>query len=133
MSQDTHYNHPVPHHDPSEGFDPTEPHSQRITFFVVVSVITLGVVLFALQNYFMSTWNSTVQEKVFGVATPDLASQRALEEWRMTHYEFTTPEQKEVRLPIERAKQLVLDEAKQGKTFYPAKSTTPVPEEPAKK
>jgi len=36
-----------------------------------------------------------------------------------------------VRLPFERAKELVLADQEAGKTFYPAKPSEPKPEEPA--
>ncbi|MEI9814200.1 MAG: hypothetical protein WDO18_16815 [Acidobacteriota bacterium] len=130
-NDDAHYDHEVTKHDPKEGFDPTEPEASRITFFVVISVITLVVVIGALQNYFDVIWNTAVEENVTNVAPPELKEQRSLENWRFTHYEYTTDEKKEVRLPLDRAMALVLEEAKQGKTFYPAKSTTPVPETPA--
>lgn len=132
MSHDKHYDHEVVKHDPKEGFDPTEPEASRITLFVVISVITLVVTIAALQNYFENVWNAAVTEKVLTVAPPELKDQRALEAWRMTHYEYTTPEKKEVRIPFERARELVLQEAAAGKTFYPAKPTTPKKEEPAK-
>jgi hypothetical protein len=128
MSHDLHTLRPVP--DPKEGFDSTEPHAPRIAFFVGISVITLIVVIGALQNYFESTWNSAVSEKVLSVAPPEMKDQRALEAWRMTHYEYTTPEKNEVRMPLERARELVLQDAAAGRTFYPGLATTPKPEGP---
>jgi hypothetical protein len=130
VSHDSHYDHEVAKHDPQEGFDPTEPHAQRITFFVIASIITLVVVILALQNYFESVWDKQVYEKVLTVAPPELRELRALEAWRMSHYEFTTEAKTEVRIPLERARDLVLQDAAQGKTFYPAKATVPVPEQP---
>jgi len=132
VKQDLHYDHEVAKHDPKEGFDPTEPEASRITMFVVISVITLVVVIVALQNYFENVWTSAVTEKVLTAAPPELKDQRALEAWRMTHYEYTTPAKSQVRLPLDRARELVLQEAAQGKTFYPGRPTTPKVEEPAK-
>ena len=132
MKQDLHYDHEVVKHDPKEGYDPSEPAAQRITFFVIVSVITLVVTIVAVQNYFESAWDAAVVEKVLTVAPPELKDQRALEAWRMTHYEYTTEAKAQVRLPMERARELVLQEAAAGKTFYPAKPTAPKKEEPAK-
>jgi hypothetical protein len=127
---DPHYDHEVVKHDPKEGFDPSEPEATRITLFVVLSVITLVVVIVALQNYFEGVWTSAVTDKVLTVAPPELKDQRALEAWRMTHYEYTTDAKKEVRIPLDRARELVLKDAAEGKTFYPAKPTTPKPEGP---
>ncbi|MEO5923778.1 MAG: hypothetical protein ABIR70_08140 [Bryobacteraceae bacterium] len=127
---DPHYDHDVIKHDPKEGFDPSEPEATRITLFVVVSVITLVVVIVALQNYFENVWNVAVTEKVLTVAPPELKDQRALEAWRMTHYEYTTPEKTQVRIPMERAREMVLQDAAAGKTFYPARPTMPKAEAP---
>jgi len=130
VKPDLHYDHEVAKHDPKEGFDPTEPEASRITMFVVISVATLVLTIVAVQRYFESAWTSAVTEKVLTTAPPELKDQRALEAWRMTHYEYTTPAKAEVRLPLARARELVLAEAAQGKTFYPAKSTVPKVEAP---
>jgi hypothetical protein len=132
VSHESHYDHEVVKHDPKEGYDPTEPDVHRITLFVILSVGTLIVVIFALQNYFNSIWNVSVEEKVLATPAPALKDQHDLESWRFTHYEYTTPEKTEIRLPLERARELVLEDAKQGKTWYPAKPTEPKPEEPPK-
>lgn len=132
VKHDSHYDHEVVKHSPKEGFDPTEPDAARITLFVVLSVATLVVVIVALQNYFDTAWNVSVEEKVLAAPAPALRDQRDLENWRFTHYEYTTPAKSEIRLPIARARELVLEEAKQGKTWYPAKASAPKPEEPPK-
>jgi hypothetical protein len=132
VKPDIHYDHDVVKHDPKEGFDPTEPEASRITMFVVISVITLIVTIVAVQRYFESAWDSAVTEKVLTAAPPELKDQRALEAWRMTHYEYTTEGKSEVRLPLDRARELVLQEAAEGKTFYPARPTAPKSEEPPK-
>ncbi|MEP6961195.1 MAG: hypothetical protein ABI995_03910 [Acidobacteriota bacterium] len=130
MSHDPAYEHDVTKHDPKEGFDPTEPAASRITLFVVISVITLVVVIVALQRYFETVWTGAVYEKVLAAPGLELKDQRSLEAWRLTHYEYATPEKKTVRIPLDRARELVLQEAAQGKTFYPAKPTAPKSEEP---
>jgi hypothetical protein len=127
---DPHYDHEVVKHDPKEGFDPTEPEASRITLFVIISVITLVVVIVALQNYFEGVWTNAVTEKVLTVAPPELKDQRALEAWRMTHYEYTTDAKTQVRIPLEQARAAILKDAAEGKTFYPARPTTPKVEAP---
>ena len=125
------YDHEVPHHDPREGFDRSEPAARKITFFVIVSVITLVVTILALQAYFDKIWNEAVYEKVLAVPGEEVGDLRSLSNWRLSHYEFTDPTKTQVRLPFERAKELVLADQEAGKTFYPAKPTEPKPEEPA--
>jgi len=130
VSHDPHYDHEVVKHDPKEGFDPSEPAATRITLFVIISVVTLVVTIVAVQNYFEGAWNEAVVDKVLTVAPPELKDQRALEAWRMTHYEYTTEAKTQVRLPLDRARELVLQEAAEGKTFYPARPTQPKAEGP---
>lgn len=127
----TKYDHEVEHHDPKEGFDPTEPAARQITGFVVGSVLTLVVVIVALNIYFNTVWEESVYEKVLAAPGLEVREQRALEAWRMEHYEYTTPAKDTVRIPLERAREMFLADQAQGKTFYKALPTVPKPEEPA--
>jgi len=127
---DTKYDHEVAPHDPHEGFDHSEPAARKITFFVIVSVITLVVTILALQSYFDKIWNEAVYEKVLAVPGEELGDLRSVSNWRLNHYEYADPGKSRVRLPYERAKELFLAEQAAGKTFYPARPTEPKPEEP---
>jgi hypothetical protein len=124
------YEDHIVHHDPQEGFDPTEPDAKSITMFVIVSVVTLIVVMVALQGYFQKIWNELTYERVLSVPGEELAAQHNLENWRLTHYEYTDKSKSTVRIPLERAKELFLKEAAEGKAFYPGKPTEPKPETP---
>jgi len=127
----TKYDHEVEHHNPREGFDHSEPAARKITFFVIVSVITLVVTILALQSYFEKIWNEAVYDKVLSVPGEEVGDLRSLSNWRLNHYEYADPSKTRVRIPFERAKELFLAEEAAGKTFYPAKPTEPKPEEPA--
>jgi hypothetical protein len=127
----TKYDEEVPHHDPREGFDHSEPATRKIMMFVIISVLTLVVTILALQSYFEKIWNQAVYEKVLSVPGEELGDLRSLSNWRLDHYEYTDPSKTSVRIPFERAKELFLAEQAAGKTFYPAKPTEPKPEEPA--
>jgi hypothetical protein len=129
MSEDK-YDHPMPHHEPSEGFDRNEPAASKIFLFVVVSVVTLVAMILAVQAYFDKIWNEAVYEKVLNVPGEEWGELHSLEAWRLAHYEYPDATKKEVRLPYDRAKELFLKEAAEGKTFYPGKPTEPKPEEP---
>src|SRR5260370_41114460 len=121
----------VPHHDPREGFDDTEPDSKSITGCVIASVIVLIVTMFAVQGYFQKYWARLVYERVLSVPGAELADQRNLENWRLTHYEDPDKSKTTVRIPFERSKAMFLKDAAEGKTFYPGKPTEPKPETPA--
>lgn len=118
----------VVHHDPGEGFDDTQPAHREIMFFVVASVVTLLVVIGALQLYFDGVWDVRTGEER-AVPSSRLEDLRNLESWRLTHYEYATPAQTRVRIPLERARELFLEEAARGESFYPGLPTAPVVEE----
>jgi hypothetical protein len=120
----------IGHHDPSEGFDPTEPQAPKIWAFTVGSVLVLVVVIWSLQQYFEKVWNDAVFEKVLAPPSEQLQDVRNRDEWALTHYQYQEPTKKQVRIPVERAQELFLKEAAEGKTFYPAKPTLPKKEEP---
>src|SRR5882672_8849486 len=104
----TKYDHEVAKHDPSEGFDHSEVAARKITFFVIVSVITLVVTIAALQSYFDKIWNQAVYDKVLSVPGEEVGDLRSLSNWRLDHYEYADPSKTRVRIPLDRAKQLFL-------------------------
>lgn len=119
-------------HEASEGFDHTEPASAPIWAFTIGSVVILVVVIFALQQYFVKVWNDAVYEKVLSAPSQELQDTRNRNEYSLTHYSYEDKSKGVVRIPLDRAEQLVLEDAAQGKTFYPAKPTKPMtPEEEA--
>ena len=126
------YDQPRVHHDPSEGFDRTEPAAPSIWAFTIGSIVILVIVIFALQQYFFKIWNDAVQEKVLAAPSQELVDQRNRDDYALTHYSYQDKSKGVVRIPLEQAEQLVLEDAAQGKTFYPAKPTKPKsPEEEA--
>jgi hypothetical protein len=122
------HDHNIGHHDPSEGFDHSEPDSRSIFVYIGVSVVLLVAVIFALQSYFDQVWKQRVYDNVLSVPSSGIANQRNLEAWRMTHYEYTDKSKTTVRIPLDRAKAMFMEEMKAGKQFYPAKATEPKPE-----
>lgn len=116
------------HHDASEGFDHSEPAAPQIWAFTVGSVVILVLVIFALQQYFFKIWDDAVQEKVLAAPSQELQDVRNRDNWALTHYSYQDKSKGVVRIPLERAQELVLQDAAQGKTFYPAKPTLPVPD-----
>jgi hypothetical protein len=124
------HEHIRPHHDASEGFDPTEPTAPQIWGFAIGSVVILVVVILALQQYFEKVWDDAVHEKVLAAPSEQLQEVRNRDEWALTHYQYQEPTKKQVRIPLERAEELFLKESAEGKTFYPAKPTAPKKEEP---
>jgi hypothetical protein len=113
------------HHEASEGFDHSDPQTPKIWLFTVASVITLIVVIGAIQQYFDKIWNDAVYEKVLVPASPELQEMRNRDAWALTHYGYEDEKKVQLRIPLERAQELFLKEAAEGKLFYPAKPTLP--------
>ena len=112
-------------HEASEGFDRTDPASGSIWGFTIGSVIILVVVIFALQQYFVKIWNDAVYQKVLSAPSQELQDTRNRNDYALTHYSYEDKSKGVVRIPLDRAEELVLQDAAQGKTFYPAKDTKP--------
>ena len=130
---DEEYDHPIEHHDPSEGFDRTEPNTPAIWLFTVVSVLGLVLVIVAVQGYFEQIWKEAVYERVLSVPSEQLQDVRNRDAWNLTHYMYGNLDKStnRVRIPIDKAMQMFAAEAAAGKLFYPAKATAIKVEEPA--
>lgn len=117
--------------DPREGFDRDEPSARAIALFAVGSLILLVLTIGAIQQYFEHIWNEAVYEKVLAPPSELLLGVRGRDDWNLTHYMYLDKATGQVRIPIEQAMKLNLEDAAAGKTFYPAKATAPKKEEPA--
>ncbi len=113
------------HHEASEGYDHSEPDAPPIWGFTIGSVIILVVVLVALQQYFERIWNDAVYDKVLAAPSQELQDLRNRDDYALTHYSYQDKDKGVVRIPLDRAQEMVLQDAAQGKTFYPAKPTLP--------
>ena len=124
------YEDKIEHHEPTEGFDRTEPQTGAIWAFTIGSVLVLIVVIGALQQYFEKIWNDAVYEKVLAPPSVELKTVRGRDDWDLTHYMYLHKETGQVRIPLERAQELFMKEVAAGKPFYPGKPTVPKKEEP---
>jgi hypothetical protein len=132
MSEDIHEHGRRSHHEAEEGFDYSEPQTPKIWMFTVGSVIILVVVIVAIQQYFDKVWNDAVYEKVLVAPSQELQDMRNREASALTHYSYEDKKKGQVRIPLDRAQELFLKEAAEGKTFYPAKPTLPKKDEDEK-
>jgi hypothetical protein len=123
MSDD--YDQPIAHHDPSEGFDPSEPEVKSIWGFAIGAILVLLVTIGALEHYFEKVWNDAVYEKVLAVPSELLQQVRGRDDWDLTHSMYLNKDTGQVRIPLDHAQELFLQEVAAGKPFYPGKSTAP--------
>jgi hypothetical protein len=117
--------------DPHEGFDRGEPSAGAIATFAVGSLILLVLTILAIQQYFDHIWSEAVYEKVLAPPSEQLREVRGRDDWNLTHYMYMDKPSGQVRIPVDRAMELMLQDAAAGKTFYPAKEYVPKKEEPA--
>ena len=126
------YEHPIQHHEPQEGFDTTEPNAGAIWGFTIGSVVTLILVIVAVQVYFESIYKQAVFDRVLSAPSGQLQDLRNRDSWNLSHYMYgdLNKASGRVRVPIDKAIQTFADETAAGKLFYPAKPTVPKKEEP---
>jgi hypothetical protein len=125
---DSHDERIIEKHNPEEGFDASEPAAGSIWAFTIGSVALLVVLILAVQYYFDGIWTQAVYERVLAVPGQEVGDLHNLENWRLTHYEYTDPSKTTVRIPFDEARKAFLEDAKAGKTFYPGKPSEPKPE-----
>ena len=126
------YDHAIEHHDPSEGYDRSEPAVPAIFGFTAGSVILLGLVIFALQAYFEQVYQDAVKDKILMAPSSQLQDLRNRDNWNLTHYMYGDRSDKSgrVRIPIDKAMDAFAQEAQGGKLFYSAKASPVKKEEP---
>jgi len=117
--------------DPREGFDRGEPSAAAIAGFAIGSLLLLVLTIGAIQQYFDHIWSQAVYEKILAPPSEQLREVRGRDDWNLTHYMYMDKPSGQVRIPVDRAMELILADAAAGKTFYPAKATVPKKEEPA--
>ncbi len=116
---------PVTPHNPDEGFDQREPSSGAIAAFAIGSLVLLVLTIAAITQYFNKVYDEAVYEKILSAPSEQLRDVRGRDDWNLTHYLYMNKETGQIRIPVDRAMELMLQDAAAGKTFYPAKPTVP--------
>ncbi len=109
--------HPVGPDNP--GFDPGDPNTGGLAAFVVLFVGTLVLIIAATTVYYNYARENQEDAAVAEKPSEELSAIRAREDEQLKTYGYINREKGIVQLPIERAKQLVLEEAAAGKPKYP--------------
>jgi hypothetical protein len=116
-------------HDPKEGFDHSDPEVRKIFIFTIVSLVVLVLVIVAISGYFEDLYSKAVYEKILAPPSEQLRDVRNRDAWNLSHYMYGDLNQNSgrVRIPLDKAMELNLQDAQAGKAFYPAK---PAPVKP---
>ncbi len=129
---DEEYDHPIPKHDPKEGFDRGDPAVAKIFIFTAVSLAVLVLVIVSIQVYFEDLYQKAVYEKILSVPSEQLQDVRNRDAWNLSHYMYgdLNKNSGRVRIPLDKAMELNLQDAQAGKVFYPAKPSPVKPVDP---
>ena len=110
------------------GFDRSEPNVRAIAVFGGLTIVLLVAVILGLQFYYDRVLEQQVYVQVLAPESQLLTSLRNREDEELHSYRYLDRDKGIVRLPIERAIDLVAAEYAAGKLRYPTESV-PVPPE----
>jgi hypothetical protein len=95
----------------TEGFDATEPGVRAIALSGAVIVILLIGIILALQAYVDDARQQEIFVKQLQPVSEELKTLRAREDAELTNYSYTDRAKGQVRIPVERAMELLVKEA----------------------
>jgi hypothetical protein len=129
---DTHAPHEVHHGEHPFAYDRREPNYKVLLPFVAVCFLLFLVIVFGVSQYYEIFRDQLVEERVLQPESQELHAVRAMEQNYLNTYGVVDKDKGVVRIPIERAMQLVAADAAAGKpkyntNAYSVKSATAVP------
>lgn len=101
------------------GFDADEPSTRGILVFLVAMVAIFVAVVVGVTYYYKSTLERAEYEKVLAPPSQQLGELRAREDWNLSHYGYVDKAKGQVRIPVDRAMELLVQEAADSKLRYP--------------
>ena len=116
------------------GFDEAEPQALWLLALGLGTIITLVSVMLAVEWYYDRVNEEVTYEKQLAPVSEDLRALRSDEDLRLHTYGYMNKERTEVRIPIERAMELVIADRAAGIFPKPvaAPPAAPAKPEPAK-
>lgn len=112
---------------PEVGFDHHEPRTGVIALVSTVTIVVLILIIVGVYYLYMVAYESVEYQQYTGVASKELQAIHDREEEQLNRYAYINKEKGVVRIPIDRAMEIVASEFEQGKVFY---NTTPYPVKP---
>lgn len=112
------------------GYERSEPRSWMIVAWGAGAVLALVLVIAGIQVYFDRVKEQQVYQKQMEPVSADLVSLRAKEEAHLHSYAYLDRNKGVVRIPIDRAMELLVIEAAAGKLPYSTKPTPVVAPQP---
>ena len=113
--------------------EPDRPRAGIITAITIGIMLTVAVSCALIWSYYVTRFQAEVDAKQGNIEDPALRDLRALETARLTKYQWVKQEAGIVRIPVARAKELVLKDYEKVGPYVPkAPVSLEPPKEPAK-
>jgi uncharacterized iron-regulated membrane protein len=112
------------------GFDTEEPNTRGILVFTGATVVLFIAVLIGVTYYFNNVYERREYEQVLAPQSEQLKELNAREDWELSHYRYVDKAKGQVRIPLNRAMELLVKEAAEGKLKYPTVDQAPKKVEP---
>ncbi len=120
---DLHKLPPVAEFQPDIDYDRSEPQTQGIFVFTVATVLFLALTMAGIGWFFGDKFMGAFEREVLEAGSEVFDQVRARDARNLTTYGYIDQSKGQVRIPIERAMELLAAEAAAGKLPYPAKPT----------
>ena len=104
-----------------QDYEHGEPRTKLIAAFGLGTIFVLVAVVMGVQAYFDHVEEQLVFQKQLVPVFDDLKNVRAREEGQLHSYQYIDRNAGVVRIPIDRAMELLAAEAAEGKLKYPSK------------
>jgi hypothetical protein len=101
------------------GFDAEEPNAMGILLFTGATVVLFIAVVIGVTYYFNHVYERREYEQVLAPPSQQLKELHAREDQELTHYTYVDKAKGQVRIPLNRAMELLVKEAAEGKLKYP--------------
>ena len=101
-------------HDPKPRVAEHPEQNRIIVLWGTVTVVILAIMLLFLRNYFFIVRNETVERNYLSAGNPQIEALRAHEDSVLTSYGWVNRQNGTVRIPIDRAMELVVSEPRSG-------------------
>ena len=111
-------------------FDRRDPQMGMVSVVSIVSIVFLACLVGGVSWFYTVSFEQVEHDQFTGVASKELIAIHEREDEQLHRYGYINKEKGIVRLPVERAMQLVEDEAKLGKVGWNTKTYPAQPELP---
>ena len=127
----TEHTQPAAAPDLKPGYERSDINPRLIGALFAIIVVGIVVAVLAVQHYFAVVYEEQLYVKVLSPVASDLKQLRAREDAQLHSYGYIDREKGLVRLPIERAMELLAAEYAAGNVKYPTQPYPVKPIEPA--